>query len=172
MKRLLTVLTILLFFANVCFAATITTVNTSAVTVTPPLEKALDRADTNFTNINTQLGTVATDLDTAEATLAKFSNTQELGEGTSQTLTVYGHTELTSDNDTTGETGTLGSGEWAGQVKSIILDTDGGDDWSVTITNHETSDPEVALFDAANEYLLLMWSGTEWVTLANTCTFP
>ena len=30
---------------------------------------------------------------------------------------------------------------------------------------------EVALFDDIDEYLMLEWSGTEWVTIKATCTF-
>ena len=99
---------------------------------------------------------------------------QSLGAGGSQTISTsqeYRATKLTSDNDTTDETGTLGSGEYTGQIKTIVMAVDGGDDWIVTITNHETSDPEVATFDAVDEYLTLVWTGTEWATIANTCTF-
>lgn len=97
---------------------------------------------------------------------------ESLGAGTGQTVIVNGTSELTSDDDSTDEEGTLGSGDFPGQIKTLRLVTDGGDDWDLTITNHETSDPEVATFDAADEYLVLLWSGTEWVTISNTCTFP
>ena len=42
---------------------------------------------------------------------------------------------------------------------------------TVSITNHQTSDPEVATFDAVDETWVGMWSGTEWITLFATCTF-
>lgn len=40
---------------------------------------------------------------------------------------------------------------------------------NVSVTNHETSDPEIFYFDAVDEYLYLLWTGTEWVTVSNTC---
>ena len=41
---------------------------------------------------------------------------------------------------------------------------------NVSVTNHETSDPEIFYFDAVDEYLYLLWTGTEWVTVSNTCS--
>lgn len=58
-----------------------------------------------------------------------------------------------------------------GQTKLITMST-AGNNFDVSITHHETSDPEVARFDAADEYLFLVWTGTEWATVSNTCTFP
>ena len=58
-----------------------------------------------------------------------------------------------------------------GTIKIITMST-AGNNADVSITLHETSDPEVARFDAADEYLMLLWTGTEWATIANTCTFP
>jgi len=66
--------------------------------------------------------------------------------------------------------GTLGSGTVIGQLKLIVM-TNATASSTVSITLHETSDPEVATFDAVDEYGLFMWSGTEWVTVAATCTF-
>jgi len=67
-------------------------------------------------------------------------------------------------------TGTLGSGKYYGQTKTIIM-TDQTTSSTVSITNHQTSDPEVATFNAVDETGVFMWTGTEWVTLFATCTF-
>ncbi len=42
-----------------------------------------------------------------------------------------------------------------------------GNDADITVTNHATSDPEVFRFNAVDEALVLMWTGTEWITIAN-----
>jgi hypothetical protein len=88
-------------------------------------------------------------------------------------LLTYGTTDF--DSSGVGLTYTLGSptlGTAAvGTIKCITMST-AGNNADVTITNHETSDPEVARFDAADEYLLLVWTGTEWATISNSCTFP
>lgn len=78
---------------------------------------------------------------------------------------------LSSGNDASDDTGTLADGQYNGQEVYIELMADLGDDWIVTITNHETSDPEVCTFDDAGDYLLLRWVYDEWKTLENTCTF-
>jgi hypothetical protein len=58
-----------------------------------------------------------------------------------------------------------------GQFKLITMST-AGNNADLTIASHETADSEVARFDAADEYLLLIWTGTEWATVSNSCTFP
>ena len=67
-------------------------------------------------------------------------------------------------------TGTLADGTRLGQKKVIVM-TEASNSSTVSIAHHETSDPEVATFDAVDEYLELTWSGSEWTTTANTCTF-
>ena len=67
-------------------------------------------------------------------------------------------------------TGTLGSGSYIGQIKVITMQTTATSS-TVSITNHQTSDPEVATFDAIDETGVFMWTGTEWITLFATCTF-
>jgi len=39
----------------------------------------------------------------------------------------------------------------------------------VSVSAHETSDPEIFYFDAVDEYLYLVWTGTEWSTISNSC---
>ena len=67
-------------------------------------------------------------------------------------------------------TGTLGSGSYIGQIKVITMQTNSTSS-TVSITNHQTSDPEVATFDAVDETGVFMWTGTEWITVFATCTF-
>ena len=66
--------------------------------------------------------------------------------------------------------GTLGNGTYIGQIKTIVM-TDATTSSTVSITNHQTSDPEVATFDAVDETGVFMWTGTEWITIFATCTF-
>jgi hypothetical protein len=42
---------------------------------------------------------------------------------------------------------------------------------TVSIAHHVTSDPEVATFDAVDETLVLIWTGTEYATIYATATF-
>ena len=67
-------------------------------------------------------------------------------------------------------TGTLGSGYFIVQTKTIVM-TEASNSSTVSITNHQTSDPEVATFDAVDETGVFMWTGTEWITIFATCTF-
>ncbi len=66
---------------------------------------------------------------------------------------------------------TLADGVYNGQEKLITMSV-AGNNANVTIAHHLTSDDEVALFDAVGEFLLLRWVGADWITIANTCTFP
>lgn len=66
---------------------------------------------------------------------------------------------------------TLADGNRVGQQKMISMSV-AGNNADVTIAHHETADSEVARFDAVDEYLLLAWTGTEWATVSNSCTFP
>jgi hypothetical protein len=67
-------------------------------------------------------------------------------------------------------TATLPSGTYIGQIKVITMQTNATGS-TVSITNHQTSDPEVATFDAIDETGVFMWTGTEWITIFATCTF-
>ena len=86
----------------------------------------------------------------------------------SPTLAVYGSTSI--DSSSNAVDGTLGSGEFIGQIKTIVM-TNAANSSTISITNHQTSDPEVATFDAVDETGVFMWTGTEWVTIFATCTF-
>lgn len=66
---------------------------------------------------------------------------------------------------------TVGSGVYMGQILLIVMSSNASSKTcSISVTNHETSDPEVFTMDAADEYLLLIWTGTEWATVSTTCT--
>lgn len=73
------------------------------------------------------------------------------------------------DSTSNAITATLGSGDYVGQIKTIVM-TNASNSSTVSVTNHVTSDPEVFTFDAVDEYLVLMWTGTEWVTVAGDAT--
>jgi hypothetical protein len=66
-------------------------------------------------------------------------------------------------------TATLGSGTYVGQIKTISMQ-DASNASTVSVTNHVTSDPEVFTFDAVDEAIVLVWTGTEWDTLKATAT--
>jgi hypothetical protein len=65
---------------------------------------------------------------------------------------------------------TLADGSVIGQKKFIVM-TDASNSSTVSIAHHATSDPEVATFDAVDEFLELVWTGTEWETVKATATF-
>lgn len=67
-------------------------------------------------------------------------------------------------------TGTLPDGTKIGQRKTIVM-TDATASSTISVTHHETSDPEVGTFDAVGEVWILEWTGTAWVTIKATCTF-
>jgi hypothetical protein len=74
------------------------------------------------------------------------------------------------DSNTNAITAVLGSGNYIGQIKTIIM-TDATNSSTVSVDSHETSDPEIGTFNAVDETWVLMWTGTEWVTIKATCTF-
>jgi hypothetical protein len=94
-------------------------------------------------------------------------NPQETATGT-YTLSPYGHTII--DSSAGAVTGTLGSAATPGTIKTITMQ-DATASSTVSITNHVTSDPEVATFDAVDETLVLVWTGTEWATIHASATF-
>lgn len=84
------------------------------------------------------------------------------------TLQTWGYSELDSTSNKVDST--LPSGDYIGQIKTIVM-TEASNSSTVTITNHQTSDPEVATFDAVDETGVFLWTGTEWITIFATCTF-
>lgn len=77
---------------------------------------------------------------------------------------------ITAAFDTTANAiaATLGSGNYAGQHIHLTLIIDGGNNVTLTVTNHETSDPEVFTFADEKDTLVLEWNGTCWITIANS----
>jgi hypothetical protein len=64
---------------------------------------------------------------------------------------------------------TLGDGPWVGFLKTFTM-TNASNASTVVVTDHETSSPETLNFNAIDEYLLLIWTGTEWATVSATAT--
>lgn len=86
------------------------------------------------------------------------------------TLSPKGGTDIDSNGGAV--TGTLGDGDHIGQIKTITMSVDASSSSVISITKHATSDPEEATFDALDEALTLVWTGTEWMTVGTpTCTF-
>lgn len=80
------------------------------------------------------------------------------------TLSTYGVTRL--DGTSGVVTATLPDGQYVGQTKTIIaINVDNA--VTVSVTHHETTDPEVFTFDTVGDSLYLMWDGTDWVTIKN-----
>lgn len=52
-----------------------------------------------------------------------------------------------------------------GTIKTIVMGSTVTHNATVSVTNHETSDPEIITFTAADDTAVLMWTGTEWITL-------
>ena len=120
-------------------------------------------------NESTGIDIVATgDGHEGDFTISTEDSATEVLTVASPTLTVTGSSSI--DSSSNGVDGTLGSGSYIGQVKVIVM-TEASNSSTISITNHQTSDPEVATFNAIDETGVFMWSGTEWVTIFATCTF-
>lgn len=65
---------------------------------------------------------------------------------------------------------TLADDTVIGRQTKIVM-SEASNSSTVTIASHETSDPEVATFNAVDEYLALEWTGTEYVSIFATATF-
>lgn len=64
---------------------------------------------------------------------------------------------------------TLGSGSYIGQFQYFVMNSNTNSKTvTLSVTNHETSDPETFAFDAADEALMLVWNGTEWHTVQSS----
>lgn len=107
---------------------------------------------------------------TFSGTLSIHNNigTEETITLNSQNLQRFGVSMLDSTSNAVNST--LLNGRNIGGIKTIIM-TEASNSSTVTANAHETSDPEIGTFDAIDETWVLMWTGTEWVTLKATCTF-
>ena len=66
---------------------------------------------------------------------------------------------------------TVGSGQYIGQELVIVCSArTEGKTCSISVTNHEASDPEVLVMNAVDEYWFGMWTGSEWIDVSMTVT--
>ena len=61
---------------------------------------------------------------------------------------------------------TLADGEMIGQIKTFVM-SNASNSSTVTVAHHITSDPEVFTFAQVGDTLVLLWDGTDWITLVN-----
>jgi len=136
--------------------------NTTAINLTSNPTNGMINSnlfDGNTTDINK--GSVST-------WIIRDNKTDNLTATASGGIPTFGETFI--DSNLGALTLTLGSGSHVGDTVIIVM-TDSSNSSTLSITNHETSDPEVATFDAVDETGVFMWTGTEWATIKATCTF-
>jgi hypothetical protein len=80
------------------------------------------------------------------------------------TLSPNGITLLTTSGGASG-TITLPNGSSPGQMKLIVLESDGGNA-TLSVTTHNTSTPEIFTATDPGDNLLLVWGGDQWSTVA------
>ena len=75
MRKIVFTLVSILVIASVVYGATsMTTLNTTDIIVNPQVEKVFGRADTNFSNLYTDLSTAESDIDLAEASITAIES--------------------------------------------------------------------------------------------------
>ena len=91
-------------------------------------------------------------------------------ERVSGTITLAPHIAVTEIYSSAGAvTATLPDGTYEGEIKTIHHSAVGSlNSSTVSVTNHETSSPEVFTFGDRNDTLVLMWMGNQWITIANS----
>lgn len=80
-------------------------------------------------------------------------------------LQPWGYSRLNSSAGAV--TATLPNGGEIGSQKVITM-SNSSNSSTVRVTNHETSDPEDFTFDSTEDMLVLMWEGSQWITIANS----
>jgi len=92
--------------------------------------------------------------------------------GGSTTAMVGGVSNLTYGALAGGDTTiTVADGGYDGLLKGFqCVKTPNANDWVLSVSHHETTDPETFDVDAAGENVLLQWFGDEWATIHNTGT--
>ena len=103
--------------------------------------------------------------------------TEGSSNGGRNTIQPFGNTKITAGSDLADVIAVLGSpaggASAVGQKKLIVrTDANGGDGIDIQISNHETEDDEIIRFTAADQYIYLVWTGTEWATLKMTASAP
>lgn len=99
---------------------------------------------------------------------AEISNPGETVTTAAPALSTLGYSVI--DSSSNAVDATLAAADTIGTIKVIVM-SNADNSSTVTIANHQTSDPEVATFNAIDETGVFMWTGTEWITLFATCTF-
>ena len=94
-------------------------------------------------------------------------NRQEIITATAATLFSGGISLLDSTSNVI--SATLGDGLYIGQRKIVSM-IEASNSSTLSVTNHETSSPEVFTFSAVDQYVILMWAGTKWVTVNGSAT--
>lgn len=146
-------------------------VTNNTVSVASPGSTGLYNSDNNFpiTNLifhgNTVIGATGGNYNFANVTNITFddNNIETVTTG-SPVLTFSGTTQLDSSGGAI--TGTLADGAVVGQTKTITM-TDATTSSTVSVAHHTTSDPEVFTFAQVGDTLILMWNGTDWMTVFN-----
>lgn len=84
----------------------------------------------------------------------------------SPTLQPWGYSSF--DTTSNAIAGTLGSGQYIGQQKHMVLTTrPAGNNAVITVTAHAGGDGGTYTFDLIDEAVVLEWTGTEWIELKN-----
>jgi len=66
---------------------------------------------------------------------------------------------------------TVPDGLYIGQTVMIVTSSnDDSKTVTVSVTHHPTSDPETGTLSTVDQYVLLLWTGTEWATLGGSWT--
>jgi hypothetical protein len=60
---------------------------------------------------------------------------------------------------------TVPDGEYIGQTVLLSSQDPNSQTINVSVSHHVTSDPETFTMSTADQWLLLIWTGTEWATL-------
>ena len=65
---------------------------------------------------------------------------------------------------------TVPDGEYIGQTVLLSSQDPNSQTINVSVSHHVTSDPETFTMSTADQWLLLIWTGTEWATLGGDAT--
>ena len=65
---------------------------------------------------------------------------------------------------------TVPDGDFVGQTVLISSQDPNSQTINISVTHHVTSDPETFTASTADQWLLLIWTGTEWATLGGDAT--
>jgi hypothetical protein len=120
------------------------------------------RGGGNFNMVSKDTLTLLCKADNKWYERGRSENSVETVTAASPTLSMKRCTKI--DSTSNAVNATLGSGQYIGQIKVIVM-IEASNASTVTVTNHNLSDGEVFDFKAVDAVLVLMWIGTEWITL-------